>query len=341
MSLPNIPNPPRCSFGSTIVDGNVYIAGGHINQTHHYAADNVTADMNMFDVGANPKEWVSLSPRPIASQGFEMFAYNGYIYALGGLVHYANGLKSENQYISVDQIDRYDIAEDTWETLSVKLPKPRSSYMAGVIDNVVYIFGGWFGKGEKQEKGKFYPGGVFDDEIVMFDMETETVQVAPNKLEGSLRRAGGAVSYNGSIYVMGGFEPHFACSSAVQKYGVDGIFEGYLPSLPDPLFAPGAGVNGTGQLFVFGGYPGNHGATAFTNKVWAFNDTNWQELSQPMTQKKGFVSVVNLEEGLFGLLGGALNPAESGEQSDVFELYPSTISALAPETSEQTILFPD
>jgi len=40
-----------------------------------------------------------------------------------------------------------------------------------------------------------------------------------------------------------------------------------------------------------------------------------------MSTDKGFVDVVNLNDTTFGLLGGAINPTQSGQQTNAFDIY--------------------
>lgn len=324
-ALPLMPYPPRCSFGSATNNNKLYIVGGHINQTHHYASDNITDVVDVYDMTYNT--WLSrLSPRPRASQGFYLASYGNYLYAIGGLVHDDNGLDPTQQYKSVPYIDRYDIQTNTWTTLNVELANPRSSYMAGVVDNIVYIIGGWNGDPEAGPVG-----GYFTDVVETFNLETEEVATMPYTMPYPLRRAGTAVSYPGGIGIIGGitntFDPNKMALASVLIFIPGSPPQWYnYPDLPYPTFAPGSGLSDGYDLYVFGGWQGpvsgQYPSPNFVDNVYVlrYGSSVWQELSS-MAAKKGFVDVVNLNATTFGLLGGALDPAQSGQQSNAFDLY--------------------
>lgn len=327
--LPKIPNPARCSFGSVTIGSKTYIIGGHINQTHHYASNNFTDVMDMYDSSTN--SWTRLAPRPRASQGFFAAAFGNYIYAFGGLVYNPQYSDPTKSYISIPYIDRYDINANTWQTIGY-LPTARSSYFAGVINGVAYFIGGWYGN------ASYGPvGGKFLNSVDVFDLNTEQSYTTQYTMPGPLRRAGGSVTYPGSIIIAGGItntvNPYHMCLNSVlyfsPSYGT-AWYWGY--SLPSGTFAPGLGMDANGNMYSFGGYQVNVQSPTpppsnFIDTVYYLPNTGgggWSAIG-PMSENKGFVDVVNLSPSNFGLLGGALDPAESGYQSDAFELY-STVS---------------
>ena len=323
--LPKIPNPPRCSFGSVTIGTKTYIIGGHINETHHYASDNFTDMVDMYDSATN--SWTSLAPRPRASQGFFAAAYGNYIYAFGGLVHNPNYSNPEESYISIPYIDRYDITTNTWTTIGY-LPNARSSYFGGVVDGIVYLIGGWYGD------ANYGPvGGKFLSSVDAFNLSTEQAYTTGYTMPGSLRRAGGAISNGNEIIIAGGItntvDIYSMCLSSV-LYFIPGLgspwYWGY--SLPVGTFAPGLGLDDQLNLYSFGGYQvGVQSPTPppsnFIDTVYFLprNGSSGWSVINPMQQNKGFVDIVNLGSSTFGLLGGALDPAESGGQSDAFNLY--------------------
>lgn len=324
LSLPSMPFPPRCSFGSATTNGKTYIVGGHINQTHHYAADNFTDVVDVYDIGSG--QWQSrLSPRPRASQGFFLAAYGNYLYAIGGLVHNANNPDPTKQYISIPHIDRYDIANDSWMTIAY-LPSPRSSYMAAIVNSKVYIIGGWYGNPLAGEVG-----GWFTDAVDVFDLETELVTRMPYTMPGPLRRAGTAVSNGYGISIIGGItntvNPFNMALSSVLYFLPNSSSPFYWSyNIPYPTFAPGSGINSNGDIYIFGGWQGpqsgQNPSMNFVDDVYLLRSgsVSWEKQTS-MLQKKGFIDVVNLNSSVFGLLGGALDPAQSGYQSDAFDVY--------------------
>ena len=143
--LPNLPSPARSSFGACVLDGRLYVVGGHTNETHHYPAENFSAQGDIFSLA--DKKWLpspAIPPRPRASQGFTLVGYGQYLYALGGLVHheYKPGQNPEDTYQSTAAIDRYDLTTETWTTIG-QLNQARSSYVASWCSGLHSVLAKW------------------------------------------------------------------------------------------------------------------------------------------------------------------------------------------------------
>lgn len=158
--------------GTTVDNDNLDIFGGstgttYLDEVWHYDRASAT--------------WTAKAPLP-EPMGNLSVAYNprdGMIYVAGGWqdVYYSNALH------------RYDPASDTWETLA-PLPTAKSGAAIGIVDNVLYLFGG-------------NGGGSFNDTQV-YDIATNTWFVGP-AMPVSQHSYGGQVTYRGSIYVLSSF----------------------------------------------------------------------------------------------------------------------------------------
>ena len=329
VSLPDLPGPGRSSFGDVVVEGKIYVVGGHVKETHIFNADNLTDRVDSYDIATNT--WSpTLAPRPRAAEGFWAVAYgNKYIYAFGGLTHhvYSAGKKGHSDptmtYQSVADIDRYDIQTNSWATLSVQLPEPRSSYVAGVVGDTAYLIGGWHG-----DPNLGQAGGKFLRSIVAFDLATETVSTTSFTLPDPVRRALTAVTLDNHIILIGGItdtvDPNkMMLNNVTQFTPVGGTTWTDLAPLPVGTFAPGAVFYEYfgGSIYAFGGYTGGQD---YTDKVYNLRvnpyGATWQEYA-PMPQQRGFVAPFVWEQHQVGLLAGALNPALTGQQSNAFNSY--------------------
>lgn len=338
-NLPPIPGPARSSFGAVMHDGKYYIAGGHINQTHHYPPQNYTNRLDCFDIASN--SWFpTLAPRPLASQGFFLVAYGNYLYALGGDHHYGFYPPPYNvpewTYQSTDIIHRYDIQNNTWETVG-RLPRPRSSYIAGVVDDVVYLIGGWNGNPTitHAPDPRHNVGGIFLEQIDTFDLRTESVGTLTTTLPNPLRRALASVIINDQIILIGGITN--TTDPATMTVNKVTVFAPKSPTqwsewqeLPYGIFAPGTALDEeTDEIYSFGGYIGLPQPLNFTKWVFSLsaNRKQWSQ-RKSMSEDRGFVQPVPLAPGKFGLLGGALDPAQSGQQSNAFDLYTTSYQGI-------------
>ena len=322
--LPNLPQPGRSSFGACVLQDRLYVVGGHTNQTHHYAPDNFTAQGDVFVLA--DRRWLpspALPPRPRPSQGFVLVGRGQYLYALGGLVHheYTPGQSDEQTYQSTTAIDRFDLSSGTWTTVG-ELHQARSSYVAGVVGSTVYLLAGWYA-----DPREGAVGGRFLDSVEAFDLDTEQAKTTDFILPAPLRRACAAVTVGDQIVVIGGLDdkinPFNLTVSQVLGFqpGNPSPWNTDWPKLPHGIFAPGASFDpAANAIYVFGGWiSGSSNSTAVYGLDLA-DPSAWKELA-PMKTARSFVQPVLIEPGVYGLLGGAENPPESGQQSDLFEEY--------------------
>lgn len=313
--LAPIIGPARSSFGAVEHQGRVYVVGGHQGHEHTYPADSFLGSLEIYDVQAN--QWHDGSPRPNPAHGLTVAAYGNYVYAFGG---FAFAVGNDPQWKSLDAIDRYDIANDKWETIG-KMPRARSSNAAVVVGTKVYLIGGW----DSTPKSKGDLDGTFHREIDVFDLATETMSVSPYQLPAPLRRAFTGVERDGKIVLIGGIgegASHFQLLDLVTEFDpATGTFTD-LPKLPFATFAPAAGVI-SGAIFVFGGGMITNSDFTYVDDIFALQDsaTAWTHTGNYLTEDKGFPVVVNLSATELGVLGGHTENAGSDGPVATFESF--------------------
>ena len=290
-------DPARSSFGAVEHRGKIYIAGGHQGPEHTYPPESFMKRMEIFD--EKTKTWSRAADLNLARHGFQIIAHKGFIYAFGGFTYSA---KHRPGWKSVDLIERYDIANNVWEVLPVKLTRPRSSNVVAKVGNQVYIIGGW--NSTPKHDGDLE--GRFHREIDVFDLETETLSESPYRLPDPLRRAFTGVVVEDEILLLGGISEgssHFDWIDRVTSLNTKtGEWKEY-PRLPFATFAPGAGVL-NGKVYLFGGM---NKTFSYLNTVFEFDfyaRKPWLNTGRYLKENKGFPQVVHLPHQALGILGG-------------------------------------
>jgi N-acetylneuraminic acid mutarotase len=290
---------PRSSFGTAFHEGKLYMAGGHQGAEHTYPPESFSDQFVVYDLASN--QWRDLAPRPVKAHGYQIVASGNYVYAFGGFAYSA---EHKPKWKSLDQIDRYDIRTNTWTTVA-KLIEPRSSNAAILVDDKVYLVGGW----NSTPKFNNDADGKFHDSIEVFDLKTETVSLASYKIPSPVRRAFTGVERDGKLLLIGGLgegASHFELLNKVTEIDPrDGTFK-ELPPLPFATFAPAAGLLGN-ELLVFGGMfktgPMNY---EYVAHIYAMDlkKLSWRHTGRYLKETKGFSQVFSMDEETLGILGG-------------------------------------
>ncbi len=289
----------RSSFGTTMHEGKLYMAGGHQGAEHTYPPESFSDAFSVYSTETNT--WTELAPRPYKAHGYQIAAHGNYIYAFGGFSYSPNHRPG---WKSIAQIDRYNIKDNKWETIG-KLYSPRSSNVAVTIDEKVYLAGGW------DSTPKFHndTNGTFLASIEIFDLKTEKIELASYTIPLPLRRAFTGVNYNGKILLIGGLgegSSHFELLNQMTSIDpLTGITTELTP-LPFATFAPAAGIIDD-ELFVFGGMF-KMGAMEYDYVSHIYNHNFktgiWEHTGRFVKETKGFSQVFNLDDKTLGILGG-------------------------------------
>lgn len=295
--LPDIPAPARSSFGAVVVNGKVYVVGGHQGAEHTYPPESFLDRVDVYD----PKEnaWTTVKPRPRQAHGFGLAAYGKYLYAFGG---FAYSHKHLPKWRSLDEVDRYDTETGEWKTVAT-LPRRRSSNVVAVVGTKAYLIAGW----DSTPKFDKDFDGVFHREIDVFDLEKETVSTLAETVPNPLRRALTGVVAGKKIILIGGITEgamHFNLIDNVTSFDTEtGKFE-EMPRLPFATFAPAAGFLDN-RLWVFGGmFRVSKEEFVYVNHIYSLDKKGWGNIGRFLHESKGFSQVVNLDTGELGILGG-------------------------------------
>ena len=93
--------------------------------------------LDVFDPSSG--QWTILPDAPRSRDHFHAAVLDGKIYVAGGRLSGGTGGVFEPL---IAEVDVYDIATQTWSTLSQDLPTPRAAASVGVLNNEIYVLGG-------------------------------------------------------------------------------------------------------------------------------------------------------------------------------------------------------
>jgi N-acetylneuraminic acid mutarotase len=139
-----------------------------------------------------------------------------------------------NDLKSTADVARFDPATGKWEALP-PLPEPRSSHDVAVIDNTLYVVGGWNLRGKDEIQ--------WTDSMLMLDLAAEKPEWK-KAAQPFQRRALVTAANDGKLYVIGGFDENSEISKRLDIYEAKTGKWSTGPELPgdDIGFAPAAAV---------------------------------------------------------------------------------------------------
>ena len=146
MEAPVLPR-AIASFGAATTDGYLYVFGGHVGRAHQHSRDNLVGSfwrLNLHD----GQSWEQLPDGP-PLQGTTLVAGpNGELLRIGGL-DALNAQGDDEELHSRASVQRFAPHRRTWTDFP-PLPEPRSSHDAIVVNNTVYVVGGWHLAGDEE-----------------------------------------------------------------------------------------------------------------------------------------------------------------------------------------------
>ncbi len=250
---------------------------------------------------AAPQRWQKLANLPTARSGLAVAVYENQIYAIGGET--AQGVTGV--------MEQYDVATDTWITLTSK-PVPVADINAAVIGGKIYIPG-----------GRLASGGV-TDALESYDPrrgQWERRAPLPVALSGYA-----LVTFEGKLYVFGGWDGQKFLASV---YEYDSGQDKWIERMPMPTargFA-GAAIAG-GKIYVLGGYDGKN-ALAVNEEYIPEHDT-WSGHT-PLPAGRYALGVASIADIIYvvggeGKADSLLHPLQYVHQQDQWQEFESPFS---------------
>jgi N-acetylneuraminic acid mutarotase len=218
----------------------------------------------------------------------------------------------------------FDPKQSSIWSLANSMPTPRSEFMAEAIDNKIYVIGGAdYSQGEQKDMVEVYNNTID---------RWETVKPLPIALDH-----GATASYNGKIYVVGGFLEGKVPTDKLFIYNPneDEWIEGKpLPSARGALAAEF--VNGT--LYAFGGL--NSSQTPVTTN-WAYDPRtdSWSEKA-PMPTARHHLASTAVDGKIYAIGGRILGNGVPSEDLDEAVSNFNNNEMYDPETDSWTTYQP-
>jgi N-acetylneuraminic acid mutarotase len=289
------------SFGASVLDGQLYIYGGHTGDPHAY--DNASQGDTLRRLNLqNPKAWESLAKGP-GLQGLALVACRGKLYRIGGFA--AKNDKGDDQDLwSQADVACYDPARDQWTDMS-PLPEPRSSFDAAVLDSKIYAIGGWKLAGAAEAD--------WHSTAYCLDLSNDNPQWKKLPDPPFQRRALAVGAFDGKIYVIGGMQSDGGPTTRVDIFDPQTAKWSQGPNLQgEPMdgFGPSAFATG-GRLYV-STYSG-------LLQRLAADGNSWENVAK-LDRARFFHRMLPLSETQLITVGGASMESGKFDEVDVIDV---------------------
>ena len=289
----------RFNFGTSIVDGKVFVIGGEVDKS----GDTAVATVEMYDPKTDT--WEQRADMPTARAGVSTLVVDGKIYAIGGgerkKIQVGRAWRNSGKLLPT--IEMYDPVTDTW-IQKADMPVPRSSNSTCIVDGKIYIIGG---VAANRKQGRL-------DSVDIYDPATDTWREAKSMNHA---RGGASVSVvDGMIYVMGGVGwpqiPNHPGPflSSVEMFDPKNNQWTEITEMPAPKAGHAASVI-DGKIYVIGG--GFRGNDRFkylsTVEVYDPETDRWtQEPDMPIGRWGHRAEVINENIYIFGGSSAVFRP---------------------------------
>lgn len=284
-SLPKLPV-GITSFGGAVVGESLYVFGGHCGDAHDYYRSGQNGTLYRLNL-KDPQTW-ELVDEGTGMQGLAMVQHNGTLYRVGGFE--ARNKKGEDHDLhSTDLFARFDVESASWISLT-PLPEPRSSLDAVVVDDTLYVVGGWTLSGDTET--------VWREEGLSLDLSKRDAKWQRFTVPFQ-RRALSLGHRDGKLYVVGGMQKEGGPTSKVQVY-----------DLKSKIWSEGPKLPGDGKMEGFGSscfdVGGKLVASTYSGSVLVLNSdgNGWDEVHK-FNPGRFFHRLLPVSSDSFLLVGGA------------------------------------
>lgn len=245
LALPPLPE-AISSFGAATSGDYIYVFGGHAGRIAGNSVDALSPHFVRLMINDPEAKWEAL-PMQASSQSPGLLGWKGAIYRVGGL-SFDNKAEEDTLYHSLANFARFDPETKTWTELP-SLPAPRSSLDAAIVDDKLYVVGGW----NLQEKN--VQDAPWHEDALVFDLTKSDATWQPIAKPPFVKRALAVAAHNHKLYAMGGMSSTNSTTRDVHVYDPQSDSWSEGPTLPgaDGMagFAISAFANG-GKLYFSG-----------------------------------------------------------------------------------------
>ncbi len=211
---------PVTAFGAAILDGSLYVYGGHLGTTHKYSSDQQANKLLRLNL-AKPGQWETVGEGPRRT-GLAMVAHKGTLYRIGGW-EARNAAGEKQQLFSSRDFARFDFKSGAWQELT-PLPRGRSSHDAAMLGDMLYVVGGWELKGDGD--------GEWHDTALVCDLSQAQPQWKEIAKPPFVIRALAVAATGGKIYAVGGMDDGNDTTTAMHVYDPNSNQWSKAPAMP-------------------------------------------------------------------------------------------------------------
>lgn len=191
---PPLPEPVT-SFGAAFQGNTLYFYGGHTGDAHTYARELQSRTLWALDLKQPKPTWKSVVKGPHL-QGLALITDGKTLYRLGGFTAKNNAEEKQDLWSQADCASFLPGGEN-WSDLPA-LPEPRSSFDACILDNKIYVIGGWALRGKASS--------IWHKTAWQLDLKDSEPAWKPLPAPAFQRRALAVAAHRGKVYVIGGME---------------------------------------------------------------------------------------------------------------------------------------
>jgi N-acetylneuraminic acid mutarotase/uncharacterized GH25 family protein len=191
--LPAMPQ-PVASFGAAVIGNDLYTYGGAKGTAHAYDIESQGNQLWKLNL-SKPGGWKSITEGP-RLQGLAMVAHDGILYRTGGFTA-KNEVGEDHDLWSQSDFVSFDPKTGQWTDLPA-LPEPRSSHDAAMIDDTLYVIGGWNMQGPDNTT---WHNTAWSCDLSSPDKKWKAVPAPSFK-----RRAISLAAHQGQLYCLGGMQ---------------------------------------------------------------------------------------------------------------------------------------
>ncbi len=234
------------SFGAAVDGDWLYVYGGHTGKTHTYSKTQSSSRFQRINLKQGGS-WEELPTGP-GLQGLVLLSHQSRLYRVGGMAA-RNETGQPDDLHSLRDVARFDPQTKSWTSLP-SLPEGRSSHGAVVVENKLYVFGGWNLQGTTKE-------AVWQTSILALDLGTEKGEWKEVGKAPFARRAMAATAVEGKVYVTGGLLAKGGISKDMDVFDVKAGNWSKGPEIPGiPMNGNGLAVCGTEKSLYLSGMDG-------------------------------------------------------------------------------------
>ena len=310
---------PRGGFGIAVYQNKIYVIGG----------SGVTGANEVYDPSTDT--WTTKTSMPTAREFLCANVVNGKIYLIGGSKPF-----NPNDPSFVPNVNEvYDPSTDSWTT---KTPPPTqvSSYASAVVDNKIYVIGGWNGS-------RIHINQIYNPETDTWSFGSQI----PNAGAGAAAGATTGVMAPKRIYVLGG-NPTFTLNQVYDPETDTWTMGAQMPTsryglgiavVNDILYAIGCSgspdnkKNDRYTPFGFGTVPPTISIVSPENKMYAVNNVSLTFTVNELTSWIGY----SLDEQVNVTITGDIILTGLSDGSHSLTVYAKDIAGNTG--ASQTIIF--